>query len=97
MNFEDEIELLTLLIEKWDEDNNMFYDVDPITLLHSMMKEHGLKANDLADMLNVGDKLVREILNYKRDLPKGMVGVLSKHFKVSKEAFDRPYPCHGEK
>ena len=39
----DEIELLTLLIEKWDEENNSFDDVDPITLLHSLMEGKGSK------------------------------------------------------
>ncbi len=37
-------ELLTLLIEKWDEENISFDDVDPITLLHSLMGERILKA-----------------------------------------------------
>ena len=30
---EDEIELLTLLIEKWDNEHNTFNDSDPIELL----------------------------------------------------------------
>lgn len=29
----DEIDLLTLLIEKWDEDNNMFSELAPIQLM----------------------------------------------------------------
>lgn len=87
----EEIELLTLLIEKWDEEHNSFTDVDPVTLLHSLMKEHNLRAKDLADMLNVGKGLVSEILNYKRGLPKGIIRELSVHFKVSQEAFNRPY------
>ena len=40
----DEIELLTVLIEKWDEENNSFDEVDPITVLHSLMEERNLKA-----------------------------------------------------
>jgi|GEM_PF-4538149 antitoxin component HigA of HigAB toxin-antitoxin module len=43
------IELLTLLFEKWEEKNSTFDAVDPITLLHSLMSERGLKAKDLVE------------------------------------------------
>jgi HTH-type transcriptional regulator / antitoxin HigA len=87
----DEIELLTLLIEKWDEENNSFDDVDPITLLHSLMEEQGLKAKDLVEILGVSKGLVSDILNYKKGLSKDIIRSLSEYFKVSQEAFNRPY------
>ncbi len=48
---EDEIELLTLLIEKWDEENYKFTESDPIQLLKSLMEDHNLKAKDLGPIL----------------------------------------------
>ena len=48
---QDEIELLTLLIEKWDNEHNTFNDSDPIELLKFLMIEHNLKAKDLANIL----------------------------------------------
>jgi HTH-type transcriptional regulator / antitoxin HigA len=87
----DEIELLTLLIEKWDEENNSFEDVDPITLLHSLMEERDLKAKDLVDILGVSKGLVSDILNYKKGLSKDIIRILSNYFKVSQEAFNREY------
>jgi len=87
----DEMELLTLLIEKWDEENNSFDDVDPITLLHSLMEERGLKAKDLVDILSVSKGLISDILNYKKGLSKEIIRSLSDFFKVSQEAFNRPY------
>lgn len=87
----DEIELLTLLIEKWDEENNSFDDVDPITLLHSLMKERDLKAKDLAEILDVNKGLISDILNYKKGLSKDIIRSLLDYFKVSQEAFNRPY------
>lgn len=87
----DEIELLTLLIEKWDEENNSFDDVDPITLLHSLMEERNLKAKDLVEILGVSKGLVSDILNYKKGLSKEIIRSLSDYFKVSQEAFNRPY------
>ena len=87
----DEIELLTLLIEKWDEENNSFDGVDPITLLRSLMEERNLKAKDLVEILGVSKGLVSDILNYKKGLSKEIIRSLSGYFKVSQEAFNRPY------
>lgn len=87
----DEIELLTLLIEKWDEENNSFDDVDPIALLHSLMEEKNLKAKDLVEILDVSKGLISDILNYKKGLSKDIIRSLSEYFKVSQEAFNRPY------
>jgi HTH-type transcriptional regulator/antitoxin HigA len=86
----DEIELLTLLIEKWDEENNTFDDVDPITLLRSLIEERNLKAKDLVELLGVSKGLVSDMLNYKKGLSKENIRVLAEYFKVSQEAFNRP-------
>jgi HTH-type transcriptional regulator/antitoxin HigA len=87
----DEIELLTLLIEKWDEENSSFDDVDPITLLHSLLEERDLKAKDLVEILGVSKGLVSDILSYKKGLSKEIIRRLSEYFKVSQEAFNRRY------
>ena len=87
----DEIELLTLLIEKWDSEHSNFKDADPIILLHSLMQEHKIKAKDLSLILNVSKSLVSDILNYKKGLSKDIIRVLSVYFKLSQEAFNRPY------
>lgn len=87
----DEIDLLTLLIEKWDEEHNSFMEVDPIKLLHSFMEDHKMKAKDLVKLLNVSKGYISDILNYKKGLSKEIIRDLSTHFKVSQEAFNRPY------
>lgn len=87
----DEIDLLTLLIEKWDDEHNSFEDVDPITLLHSLMDGSSLKAKDLVEILGVSKGLVSDILNYKKGLSKENIRTLAGYFKVSQEAFNRPY------
>lgn len=87
----DEIDLLTLLIEKWDEEHNTFEETDPIELLQYLMTEKKLKAKDLAGVLNVSKGLVSDILNYKKGLSKEIIRSLSNYFKVSQEAFNRPY------
>ena len=88
---QDEIELLTLLIEKYDADHNTFDDADPIELLKSLMKDHKMKAVDLAKLLNVSEGLVSDILHYKKGLSKETIRILSERFKLNQEAFNRPY------
>lgn len=87
----DEIELLTLLIEKWDAEHNSFKDMDPIQLLNALMTDRGMKAKDLAALLDVSKGYVSDILHYKKGLSKEVIRKLAEHFKVSHEAFNRPY------
>jgi len=88
---EEEIELLTVLIEKYDQENNTFEEVDPIQLLISLMDDHNLKAKDLVDILNVSKGLVSDILNYKKGLSKEVIRKLADHFSMKQDAFNRPY------
>ncbi len=88
---QDEIELLTLLLEKYDADHNSFDDANPIELLKALMKEHKMKAVDVAGLLHVSAGLVSDILNYKKGLSKETIRILSERFKLTQEAFNRPY------
>lgn len=90
-DIEQEIELLELLIAKWDEEHNSFKELDPIQLLKGLMTNNKIKSKDLADILDVGKSLVSDILSYKKGLSKEVIRKLSMHFKVSQEAFNRPY------
>lgn len=92
----DEIELLTLLIEKWDTEHNTFDDSDPIELLKSLMIEHNLKAKDLVEILNLSKGTVSKILNYHKGLSKDTIRRLAEYFKISQEAFNRPYKLINE-
>ena len=93
----DEIELLTLLIEKWDEAHNSFDTLDPVTVLRSLMNDHNLKSRDLVDILGVSKGLISDILNYRKGMSKQIIRVLSAYFKLSQEAFNRPYKLKMKK
>lgn len=88
---EEEMELLTVLIEKYDRENNSFDEMDPITLLRSLMTDHNLKAKDLVSLLGVSKGLVSDILSYKKGLSKEVIRKLADHFSLNQEAFNRPY------
>ncbi len=88
---EDEMELLTLLIERYDQENSILEEVDPVRLLKSLMEDHHLKAKDLVNILGVSKGLISDILNYKKGLSKEVIRKLSSYFKLGQEAFNRPY------
>jgi HTH-type transcriptional regulator/antitoxin HigA len=91
----DAIDLLTLLIEKWDEEHNSLSEADPVEILGYLMKESGLKAVDLAGELGVSKSLISDILNYRRGISREVIRKLADRFKVSQELFNRPYELNS--
>lgn len=96
-NIKDEIALLTILIEKWEADHIISSGLDPVQLLRSLMKDHNLKSQDLVDILGISKGYVSDILNYKKAFSKQVIRKLAGYFKVSQEAFNRPYALGGKK
>ncbi len=89
---QEQIEILELLIEHYDNKHNTFDEVSPIDLLKGLMTDHKLKSNDIAKLLQVSEGLVSDILHGKKGLSKETIRILSNHFKLRQEAFNRPYP-----
>ncbi len=88
---QDEVDLLTLLIDTWDADHNSQNDLNPIEMLKALMTEHHLKAQDLVNILDLSKGTISKILNYQKGLSKDTIRKLSHYFKVSQEGFNRPY------
>lgn len=95
-NNKQEIELLTLLIEKWDNEHNSFYESDPVEILKMMMEEHQLKPVTLSEYLNVSKGLISDVLNYKKGMSKHIIRKLAERFKVSQELFNRHYNLQSQ-
>ncbi|MFL5740322.1 MAG: type II toxin-antitoxin system HigA family antitoxin [Flavisolibacter sp.] len=88
---EEEMKLLTVLIEKWDSEHSTFNDLDPIQLIKSLLKDHNLNPTKLMQVLGISKSYLSEILNYKKGLSKEVIRKLARHFKMTQEAFNRPY------
>ncbi|MCF2503843.1 transcriptional regulator [Dyadobacter sp. CY107] len=88
---EDEIDLLTVLIEKFDSETDTFEESDPVVVLRSLMSEHQMKAKDLVALLNVSKGYVSDILHYRKGMSKDIIRKLADRFKVNQKAFNRPY------
>ncbi|WP_333805614.1 helix-turn-helix domain-containing protein [Sulfurospirillum sp.] len=72
----DELEILALLIEKYEEKHWAIATPDPIEAIKYRMEELGLKQKDLVPMIGSKSK-VSEVLNRKIGLSLSMIAQLS--------------------
>jgi len=80
------IELLTLLIERYEEEHYSVPKASPADVLRFLLDQHSLKQRDLAAELG-GESVVSEVLSGKRKLNAAHIEQLSKRFHVSPAVF----------
>jgi HTH-type transcriptional regulator/antitoxin HigA len=79
-------ELLTLLIEDFEEKHYTFEAASPVDVLNELMLANNLKQKDLLDVFGT-PSIVSEILHGKRQLTTEHIRRLSRRFQVSPEVF----------
>ncbi len=88
---EENIDLLELLIEKWDDDHYKSEELHPIKLLKQLMEIHNLNATALSKNTGIDKTVLSKIINNKKGFSKDVIRTLSNYFKVNQEAFNKPY------
>lgn len=101
LKFSDELELLELLIEDYDQRlmRKKNDGLNPVELLRTLLKESNTKQSELSKSINVSKQLISDVLNYRRNLSKEMIIKLSKFYSMNQESFSRGYllkPIHGK-
>jgi HTH-type transcriptional regulator/antitoxin HigA len=79
-------ELLTLLIENFEDQNYKLKAATPTEVLCELMESNGLKQKDLVDVFGA-ESTVSAVLNGKRDMTREHIKRLSRRFHVSPEVF----------
>lgn len=79
-------ELLTLLIEDFEEKHYTLKAASPIDVLNELMQANNLKQKDLLDVFGT-PSIVSEVLRGKRSLTTEHIRRLSQRFQVSPEVF----------
>ena len=79
-------DLLTLLIEDFEEKHYRLPRARPLDALRFLMEQHGLKQKDLAEDFGT-PSIVSEVLSGKRALNVDHIKRLSERFHVSPELF----------
>ena len=86
----DEMELLSILVEEYENKNYKIPEVEPLQIISFIMEQNSLKQNDLIGIL--GDKTtVSKVLNRKRPLTLEMIRNFSKRFNISADLLIKDY------
>jgi len=83
---EEAIELLTLLIERYETERYPVPDADPIDVLRFLLDQNGLSQRDIAEELG-SESTVSLVLSGKRLLNRDHITRLSQRFHVSPSVF----------
>ncbi|MEW6564649.1 MAG: ImmA/IrrE family metallo-endopeptidase [Spirochaetota bacterium] len=84
----DNMELLSVLIERYEEEHYPIVPPDPIDAIKFRMEQAGLNQKDLVPYFGSPSK-VSEVLSGKRDLTLSMIRALSKHLGLPAEVLIR--------
>ena len=86
----DELEILSILIEKFEKENYPIEMPDPIEAIKFRMEQLGMKQKDLAKVVGFKSR-VSEILNRKRKLTIEMIRNLSQQLNIPSEVLIQNY------
>ncbi len=79
-------DLLTLLIEDFEEKHYQLPRATPLEALQFLMEQRGLRQKDLVEIFGARST-VSQVLSGQRELTKGQISRLSEYFRVSPEIF----------
>ncbi len=90
---DDEIELLSYLIKKFNDEQTEQYllNLNPVELLQDLLKENKISQKELSKRLNISPHLINDIVKYRREITKNIAYKLSKEFNMKFYAFLKPY------
>lgn len=83
---EQAMELLTLLIERYESEHYPVPDADPVDVLRFLLDQNGLSQRDIAAELG-SESTVSLVLSRKRRLNRDHIERLSRRFHVSPSVF----------
>jgi len=81
----EEIELLSLLVEKYEQEHHQIEAPDPIEAIKFRMEQMNLKQADIAPLFG-GKTRVSEVLNGKRNLTLKMITLLNRYLGIPLES-----------
>ncbi|WP_297695247.1 transcriptional regulator [uncultured Eudoraea sp.] len=86
----EELDLLALVLEKYEDEHYPIDAPDPIEAIRFMMEQMGLDDNDLGKILSSRSR-ASEILNKKRKLSITHIRKLTEHLKIPADVLIKDY------
>ena len=81
----EELELLAMLVEKYEQENHSMKAPDPIEAIKFRMEQMNLRQTDIAPLFG-GKTRVSEVLNRKRPLTLRMIVLLNRYLGIPLES-----------
>lgn len=91
----DEAEILSLLIENYENEHYPIESPDPIEAIKIRMEELNMRQKDLVGIIG-GKSRVSEILNRKKKLTVDMIRELERILQISASVLVNSYPLAGK-
>ena len=92
----DRLDILTLLVEAYEQQHHSVLPPDPVVTLEYYMESRGLSRRDLEPFL--GSRVrVAEVLNRKRGLTIEMIRRLHQGLGISADVLIQPYPLQVQR
>jgi HTH-type transcriptional regulator/antitoxin HigA len=92
---EEELELLAILVEKYEQERYPIELPDPVEAIKFRMEQEGLTRKDMIKYLGSQSK-VSEVLNYKRPLSLAMIRALTDGLNIPAEVLIQPPDQYGD-
>ncbi|MDA0655720.1 MAG: transcriptional regulator [Proteobacteria bacterium] len=86
----DELDVLTTLVEVYEDKHFSIEMPDPIAAIKFKMEQSGFGQNDLSRVFNSPSR-ASEILNRRRHLTVGMIRRLNEEWRIPAECLIKPY------
>lgn len=92
----DRLDILTLLVEAYEEQHHPILPPDPVVALEYYMESRGLSRRDLEPYLGSRAR-VAEVLNRRRGLTIQMIRRLHHGLGISADVLIQPYSLHNQR
>lgn len=92
----DRLDILTLLVEAYEEQHHPIPPPDPLAALEYHLESRGLTRRDLEPYLGSRAR-VAEVMNRRRALTIDMIRRLHQGLGISAEVLIQPYPLQGQR
>ncbi len=90
---DDEIELLSYLVQKYNDDQTEKYllNLNPVELVIDLLSENNISQKELAKRIEVSPQLINDITKFRREITKNIALRLGREFNLNFYAFLKPY------
>jgi HTH-type transcriptional regulator/antitoxin HigA len=86
----DELDVLSVLLEKYEHDNHPIEAPNPIEAIRFKMEQFGLRDKDLIEYIGQSGR-VSEVMSYKRKLSLTMIRKLEKGLNIPAKSLIKDY------